>query len=293
MTTDNKKRVRFAPSPNGYLHLGHAYSALLNWKYAQDFNAEFLLRIEDIDVMRARPEFVEAIFDDLKWLGLDWPEPVLFQSTRFDTYQSALQSLIERDLVYPAFLSRKEINNFVTSYEKNGASWPKDPDGSPHYPGKCKELSSQGRQSRISNGDAHNWRMDMAAVINQIGSDVTWTEFDATHSSKEINATPQVWGDVVLARRDIPTSYHLSVVLDDAEQGVDFVIRGKDLYHSTSIHRVLQVLLDLPEPNYRHHELVMADEIKKLSKSDDAQSLKDLREKRGLMRQNVFELIRL
>lgn len=292
MITDIGKRVRFAPSPNGYLHIGHAYSAFRNWQFAQDHDAEFLLRIEDIDTTRSRLEFVEAIFEDLKWLGLDWPEPVLFQSTCFEAYQSALQSLIERGLVYPAFLSRKEINNLVAAYEKDGANWSKDPDGSPHYPGKCIELSNHERNLRISSGDAHNWRLDMKAVLALIGQDVTWTEFDAELNPTMIKAMPEAWGDVVIARRDIPTSYHLSVVLDDAEQGIDFVIRGKDLYHSTSIHRVLQILLDLPAPNYQHHDLIMADDISKLSKSDGAQSLKDLREKQDLTRDDLFKLIR-
>lgn len=291
MIRDIGKRVRFAPSPNGYLHLGHAYSALLNWAFAQDHGAEFVLRMEDIDITRSRPEFIDAIFEDLQWLGFKWTEPVLFQSTRFKTYQSALQSLIERGLVYPAFLSRKEINHLVATYEKSGACWPKDPDGSPYYPGKCKELSSQERRSRIANGDAHNWRLDMAAALELIGPDVIWTEFDAKHISTLIKAMPEAWGDVVIARRDIPTSYHLSVVLDDAEQGIDYIIRGKDLYHSTSIHRILQTLLDLSAPSYRHHDLIMADDISKLSKSDGAQSLRDLREKQGLTRENVLKLI--
>lgn len=293
MITNIGKRVRFAPSPNGYLHLGHAYSALCNWRFAQDHNAEFCLRIEDIDITRSRPEFVDAIFEDLKWLGLSWPEPVLFQSTRFDTYQFALKNLIDRDLVYPAFLSRKDINILIADYEKDGTIWPKDPDGSSHYPGKCRALSSKIRKSRISNGDAHNWRLDMSAVLKLIRQNASWAEYNMEHTPTLIKAMPQAWGDVVLARRDISTSYHLSVVLDDAEQGIDFVIRGKDLYHSTSIHRVLQILLDLPTPNYQHHDLIMADEISKLSKSDGAQSLKSLREKQGLTRENLFELIRL
>lgn len=293
MMRDIGKRVRFAPSPNGYLHLGHAYSAFCNWQFAQDNDAEFVLRIEDIDITRSRPEFIDTIFEDLKWLGLVWSEPVLFQSTRFDAYQLALEGLIERNLVYPAFLSRKEINNFVSEFERDGASWPKDPDGSAHYPNKCKGLSIQERNSRISNGDAYNWRLDMNAVLELIGQDVTWMEFSAELTSTAIKATPEAWGDVVIARRDIPTSYHLSVVLDDAEQGIDFVIRGGDLYHSTSIHRVLQILLDLPVTNYQHHELIMADEISKLSKSDGARSLKDLREKQNLTRKDIFELIRL
>lgn len=291
MITNIGKRVRFAPSPNGYLHLGHAHSALHNWQFAQDHDAEFLLRIEDIDITRSRPEFVDVIFEDLKWLGLEWPKPVLFQSTRFEVYQSTLQSLIESDLVYPAFLSRKQINDLVAMYEKDGASWPRDPDGSPHYPGKCKELSGQERNSRISNGDAHNWRLDMKAALGLTGQDVTWAEFNTDLNPTVVKAIPEAWGDVVIARRDIPTSYHLSVVLDDAAQGIDFVIRGKDLYYSTSIHRVLQILLDLPTPNYQHHELIMADDVSKLSKSDGAQSLKDLREQQGLTRKDIFEFI--
>lgn len=292
MITNIGKRVRFAPSPNGYLHIGHAYSAFQNWQFAQDHDAKFLLRIEDIDITRSRAEFVDGIFEDLKWLGFDWPEPVLFQSTRFDTYQSALATLVKRDLMYPAFLSRKEINNLVAVYEIDGASWPKDPDGSPLYPGKCKELSNQERNLRISNGDAHNWRLDMNAVLELIGQGVTWTELNAELNPSMIKAKPEAWGDVVIARRDIPTSYHLSVVLDDAEQDIDFIIRGKDLYNSTTIHRVLQILLDLPAPNYQHHELIMADEISKLSKSDGAQSLKDLREKQRQTPDGIFQLIR-
>ncbi|WP_162654758.1 tRNA glutamyl-Q(34) synthetase GluQRS [Lentilitoribacter sp. Alg239-R112] len=293
MITDIGKCVRFAPSSNGYLHRGHAYSALLNWQFSQDYDAEFLLRMEDIDITRSKPEFVDAIFEDLRWLGLDWPEPVLFQSSRFEAYQATLQNLIERDLVYPAFLSRKDINSLIAIYENDGIHWPIDPDGSPHYPGKCKELSRQERKLRILNGEAHNWRLDMRAVLDQLGQDVTWVEFNAELKPTKIEASPEAWGDVVIARRDIPTSYHLSVVLDDAEQGVDFVIRGKDLYHSTSIHRVLQILLNLPAPNYRHHDLIMADEHFKLSKSDGSQSLKDLREKKNLTRTQLLKLIHL
>lgn len=292
MVTDIGTRVRFAPSPNGYLHLGHAYSALCSWQFAQKHAAEFILRIEDIDILRSRPEFIDAIFKDMHWLGFGWPEPVLFQSTRFDAYQSALQQLIECDLVYPAFLSRKDIARRVADFEKDGAYWPRDPDGSPLYPPGCKELSIQERKTRIANGEGYNWRLDMQAALEAIEQDVTWTEFDNGYRATKIKAMPEVWGDVVLARRDIPTSYHLSVVLDDAVQGIDFVIRGKDLYHATSIHRVLQYLLDLPVPNYQHHDLIMADESSKLSKSDGALSLMELRENRGLTRQDVLALIR-
>lgn len=285
------KRLRFAPSPNGYLHLGHAYSAQVNWTLANLFGATCLLRIEDIDQGRTRADYVDAIFDDLAWLGFEWPEPVLFQSTRFDTYQKALDELIARNLVYPAFLSRKEIKQAVAQAESHGRQWPKDPDGSPIYPGQCKHLTASEREARIARGDAYNWRLDMAAALAQVNNDLFWQEMDEKLSLHPVKAEPEKWGDMVLARRDVPTSYHLSVVMDDAFQGIDCVVRGLDLYPATAIHCLLQYLLDLPRPIYHHHALIADKTMQKLSKSDGATSLKELREVNALSADDVRFLI--
>lgn len=305
MSTSIKNRLRFAPSPNGYLHLGHAYSALLNWSVADYVSGQCLLRIEDIDQSRFRPEYEAAIFEDLNWLGLDRPQPVMRQSDRFDAYQMALDQLIKDELVYPAFLSRRDISQKVSDIESSGPVWPKDPDGAPIYPGECRTLSNAERQSRIDRGDAFNWRLDMKAAVARIhtvsGHDLSWTELALLASGLDkvdpklaetiIKADPEQWGDVVLARRDVPTSYHLSVVLDDAMQEVNLIVRGTDLFASTSVHRVLQYLLQLPEPRYIHHKLIRDKNGRKLSKSDKDTSLRELRKNKGLTVQDVKKLI--
>lgn len=271
--------VRFAPSPNGLLHVGHARSALLNWRFARDHAGQFLVRIEDIDITRARREFETAIFEDLAWLGLDWIEPVRRQSDHFADYEAALAELRKLGLLYPAFLSRAKAAEKVRQADTEGRNWPRDPDGAPHYPGDDRSLSDVQRSRKIADGAPHAWRLDMRAALRQLGAPITWTELGSGPAGETgtIAADPSVWGDVVLARRDIPASYHLAVTVDDAIQGISDVIRGEDLFAATSVHRLLQWLLGLPAPNYRHHGLVLGGDGRKLSKSDGATSIAALR----------------
>ncbi|MBR2690181.1 MAG: tRNA glutamyl-Q(34) synthetase GluQRS [Aquamicrobium sp.] len=260
---------RFAPSPNGDLHLGHAYSALLNQQLANGNQARLLLRIEDIDTTRCTPEFEAAIYRDLEWLGLSWQEPVRRQSEHFGEYRAALERLIAEDLVYPAFMSRGDIRAFISDRERRGRDWPRDPDGAPLYPAVDKALSRKERSARIAEGMPFAWRLDVAAALSRVGTDLSWAEFENTSLSKtgHVQAQPQDWGDIVLARRDIPTSYHLSVVLDDALQGITHVVRGMDLFQATAVQRLLQELLGLPQPVYFHHRLILGPDGRKLSKS--------------------------
>jgi len=268
---------RFAPSPNGPLHLGHAYSALLNFDLARESGGRFLLRIEDIDQTRCRPEFEAAIYGDLAWLGLEWEVPVRRQSEHFDDYRRAVENLSEQGLVYPSFESRAEIAKLVAEQERQGA-WPRDPDGAPLYPGSAGQLSAAQRARLIDSGAPYALRLDMAAAIARAG-DLSWHEFGKGPNGEtgRIAASPQAWGDVVLARKQTPTSYHLSVVIDDALQGASEVVRGEDLFHATSVHRLLQYLLGLAEPAYRHHRLIRDEAGHKLSKSTGATGLRALR----------------
>jgi glutamyl-Q tRNA(Asp) synthetase len=268
---------RFAPSPNGYLHLGHACSAMLNFEMARGSGGKFLLRIEDIDATRCRPEFEAAIYEDLAWLGLTWEMPVRRQSEHFDAYREAIEKLSERGLIYPSFESRTEIARLAAEREAN-APWPRDPDGALLYPGDAKSLSSAERERLIASGAPYALRLDMAAACAQAG-DLGWTELgegsDGDHGA--VIAHPEAWGEVILARKEAPTSYHLSVVIDDALQGVTDVVRGRDLFWSTSVHRLLQSLLGLPQPVYRHHPLMTDASGQKLSKSTGSTGLRELR----------------
>jgi glutamyl-Q tRNA(Asp) synthetase len=224
--------LRFAPSPNGHLHLGHAYSALLNDDMARERNGRLLLRIEDIDTQRCRPEYETAIYEDLRWLGIAWEEPVRRQSEHSADYAAAIAKLEARGLLYPSFESRSEFA----------------------------------------------LRLAVDAALAQAGV-LTWRETGGGPQGQSglVTATPQRWGDVVLARKELPTSYHLSVVIDDALQGVTDVVRGQDLFWATAVHRLLQTLLGLPEPVYHHHRLILDDEGRKLSKASQATSLRELR----------------
>ncbi|MGJ4907110.1 tRNA glutamyl-Q(34) synthetase GluQRS [Bradyrhizobium sp. SZCCHNR1015] len=268
---------RFAPSPNGYLHLGHAYSALLNVRCAQQSGGRLLLRIEDIDPTRCRPEFEQAIYEDLAWLGITWEQPVRRQSEHLAEYRAALERLQGMGLVYPSFESRAEIARLVAQRDADGA-WPRDPDGAPLYPGTATSLSEARRAGLMAGGVPYALRLDMAAAIARVGR-LAWDEHGAGPSgeSGRVEARPEAWGDVVLARKETPTSYHLSVVLDDVLQGVTEVVRGQDLFHATSVHRLLQVLLGLPAPAYRHHQLIRDAQGHKLSKSTQATGLRALR----------------
>ena len=266
---------RFAPSPNGFLHLGHAYSALRNFDAARASGGRLLLRIEDIDTVRCRPEFEAAIYQDLAWLGIVWEQPARRQSEHFADYRSAIEKLSARGLIYPSFESRAEIARLVAQRQTN-ALWPRDPDGAPLYPGVAKLLAPDERARRLASGVPHALRLDMAAACAQAG-DLGWTEHGEGPETGAVAARPQAWGDVILARKETPTSYHLCVAVDDALQGVTEVVRGADLFWSTSVHRLLQRLLDLPQPVWRHHRLILDDEGRKLSKSTDATALRELR----------------
>ncbi|MBZ9978737.1 tRNA glutamyl-Q(34) synthetase GluQRS [Mesorhizobium sp. BR-1-1-10] len=260
---------RFAPSPNGELHLGHAYSALLNQKLANTSGGRLLLRIEDIDTTRCAPEFEAGMIADLKWLGFDWERPVRRQSEHFAEYGTVLGRLIREELVYPAFMSRGEIRAFIADGEKRGRDWPRDPDGVPLYPPADKALSMKERKRRIAENAPFAWRLDVGAAMARAGRDLAWAEFsDGTLSTTHsVEARPQDWGDVIVARRDIPTSYHLAVVIDDALQGVSHVVRGQDLFSATGVQRLLQEILGLQPPAYFHHRLILGPDGRKLSKS--------------------------
>jgi glutamyl-Q tRNA(Asp) synthetase len=268
---------RFAPSPNGYLHLGHALSALLNHDLARQAGGRLLLRIEDIDATRCRPEFEAAIVEDLEWLGIAWETPVRRQSEHLTLYRDAVDKLSALGLIYPSFESRAEIARLVMLREANGP-WPRDPDGAPLYPGTAKSLSADERAKLLESGAPTALRLDMAAACARAG-ELDWTEQGDGPDGQTgtVTARPQAWGDVILARKETPTSYHLSVVIDDALQGVTDVVRGRDLFWSTSVHRLLQQLLDLPQPVYRHHRLVLDAAGQKLSKSTSATALRELR----------------
>jgi glutamyl-Q tRNA(Asp) synthetase len=256
---------RFAPSPTGRLHLGHAYSALLAHDYARDRGGRFLLRIEDIDPGRARPEHVEGIIEDLGWLGLAWDGEVLFQSRRRQLYAEALDRLKGQSLVYPCFCTRSAIAAEIAA----SASAPHGPDG-PLYPGTCRRLPPEERARRTAS-EPHAWRLDVAHAAALAGP-LYWHDGDT-----EVLAEPEAAGDVVLARKDAPTSYHLAVTVDDAAQGVTDVVRGRDLYAATDIHRLLQALLGLPTPHYHHHPLLLDEEGRRLAKRTGAPALADLR----------------
>ena len=268
---------RFAPSPNGYLHLGHALSALINFDMAGASSGQFLLRIEDIDRTRCRPQFEQAIYEDLEWLGLTWEAPVRRQSAHFDDYRAALARLDGLGLLYPSFESRGEIARMVAERDAQGG-WPRDPDGAPLYPGNAHSLSVKERAARMQSGARFALRLDMKAALARVES-LSFTEIGAGPSGETgtLVAQPQVWGDVMLARRELPTSYHLSVVIDDAVQGVTQVVRGRDLFFATGVHRLLQALLGLREPIYHHHRLILDEQGRKLSKSTAATSLRALR----------------
>ena len=276
---------RFAPSPNGYLHLGHAFSALLNADKAKAADGRMLLRIEDIDETRCRPEYETAIYEDLAWLGLRWEEPVWRQSQHYADYQAALGRLQTMGLTYRAYESRTEIARAAIGH---------DPDGAPLFPGRHNTLlSTAERTHRIDTGKPYAVRLDVAAALKRVGP-LLWTETGTgpAGESGAVAANPAAWGDVILARKETPTSYHLAVVVDDAAQGVTDVVRGQDLFHATSMHRLLQALLGLPQPRYHHHRLVLDTDGKKLSKSTSATGLRELRS-RGLNPTDIRKLVGL
>lgn len=272
--------TRFAPSPTGWLHLGHAYAAL--FAYEQAAGGRFLIRLEDIDGTRARPEYVGAIFEDLAWLGLEWEEPVRRQSDHFDDYRSALKRLEAVGVLYPCFCTRREIQEEIA----RAGNAPQGPDG-PLYPGTCRGRSAEERGQRMAAGEQYALRLDVARAVGLVSGDLEWTD----RGRGTFKAQPAVSGDVVLARKDTPASYHLAVVVDDALQGITLVTRGEDLLEATHLHRLLQALLGLPVPEWRHHGLITDENGKRLAKRDDARSLRSLREA-GWTPERVREEIR-
>ncbi|HMO30995.1 tRNA glutamyl-Q(34) synthetase GluQRS [Enterovirga sp.] len=271
----NPATFRFAPSPNGRLHLGHAYSALLNERFARGAGGRLLLRIEDIDPGRTREEHVRAICEDLAWLGLAWEKPVRRQSRHLADYAAAAERLRGGGLLYPCFCSRAEV---ARNAARLGAAAPRDPDGAFLYPGTCRALSREEAATRIAAGERAAWRLDMARARLAAPAPLSWRRFGLDFGEEEVRARPEGWGDAVLVRRDTPTSYHLSVVVDDALQGITHVVRGRDLEAATDLHRLLQALLGLPRPLYHHHALVRDEAGAKLAKSAGSASLADLRE---------------
>lgn len=259
--------TRFAPSPTGHLHLGHAHSALFGWRAARAAGGRFLLRIEDIDPVRCRPAFEHDLMEDLAWLGLDWEMPVRRQSEHGDDYRAALDRLEGLGVLYPCFCTRKAIEGEIA----RAAHAPHGPDG-PLYPGICRSLSEAERAARRVTGQAYALRLDVARAVARVGP-LAWFDRDAGRQA----ATPEVHGDIVLARKDVPTSYHLSVTVDDHLQGVTRVTRGVDLFHATHVHRLLQALLGYDPPEYHHHRLLTNARGERLAKRDHAQSLRALR----------------
>ncbi|HVZ05599.1 tRNA glutamyl-Q(34) synthetase GluQRS [Hyphomicrobium sp.] len=268
--------TRFAPSPNGFLHVGHALSAIIAHDLARRSGGRFLLRIEDIDLERRRPEFVSGIFEDLSWLGLTWEEPVLVQSQHFKSYLAAADKLIAMGLLYPCFASRSEI---IAAADPQKT----DPHGVLLYPGLWKGASAERVGARMAEGDTPALRLNMDGAMQALrrkrgDKPLTFTEVAEDGSRQTIIAEPERWGDAIIVRKDVPASYHLSVVVDDARQGVTHVTRGKDLFAATDLQRLLQELLDLPEPVYSHHRVICWADGRKLSKSNHDMGLRALRE---------------
>jgi glutamyl-Q tRNA(Asp) synthetase len=255
--------TRFAPSPTGSLHLGHAWAALRAWEEAQAGGGQMLLRMEDIDTTRCREHYAAGIFEDLHWLGLSWPEPVWRQSTRMAHYRAAMERLEALDVVYPCFCTRRELAAIDA---------PQGPDG-PLYTGACRRLSREERAARRAAGEHFSLRLDSARASRLTGP-LTWIDLDRGMQA----CLPEQCGDVVLARKDIATSYHLAVTVDDAAQNITVVTRGEDLFGSTHVHRLLQALLGLPVPVWRHHRLVCDASGQRLAKRDDARSIRSYRE---------------
>jgi len=283
---------RFAPSPNGLLHLGHALSALDGYQKATRAGGRFLVRIEDIDQARCREDYVAAIFEDLEWLGLKWETPVLRQSLHFSRYRAAAQALLDLGLLYRCFATRSDIASAAAA---SPAGF--DPDGAPLYPGLHKGLAQSEIDRRLARDEPFALRIDMEKAMRMAAqkcepSPLTFTEAADDGSERAIPARPETWGDAVIVRKDTPASYHLSVVADDAAQGVTHVTRGQDLYAATGLHRLLQVLLDLPEPVYAHHRLLLAEDGRKLAKSAGDSSLRELRA-RGVTADAVREMLQL
>lgn len=275
--------TRFAPSPTGFLHIGHAYSALFAYEAARQTGGRFLLRLENIDRQRCRPEFEHAIQEDLAWLGLDWDEPVRRQSDHMEIYREALAALVEMGVVYPCFCTRRQIRMEV---EEAGRA-PHGPAGELLYPGICRALDEDERARRIRRGEPFAWRLDVGRALALTGP-LAWFDYRAGW----VEADPAVLGDVVIARKDVPTSYHLAVTVDDHLQGVTLVTRGEDLFHTTHVHRLLQALLGLGTPRYYHHNLIADSRGQRMAKRNRAVTLRHLRDL-GRSPEDIWQLLGL
>jgi glutamyl-Q tRNA(Asp) synthetase len=263
--------TRFAPSPTGHLHLGHARAALIAWHRARRANGRFLLRIEDIDPGRCRPEYFSAIVEDLDWLGIHWDGDIRRQSAHLPEYRAVLDHLASRDLIYPCFCTRAAIKREISA----SAGAPHAPDGSPVYPGTCRNLPPDQRAERIHNNAPHAWRLNMTQAIAAVPDRLSFTEHGL-----ETSCQPQAFGDIVLARSDAPASYHLCVTHDDAAQGITLVTRGTDLLAATHLHRLIQALMGWPAPAYEHHSLLTDTTGRRLAKRDKALTLREMRDQR-------------
>ncbi len=275
--------TRFAPSPTGFLHVGHAYSALFAYEAAQRSAGRFLVRMEDIDPQRCRQEFERAILDDLLWLGIRWSGGVRHQSSNLETYGKAVDRLRQASLIYPCFCTRQQIRSEIAESSRA----PHGPSGEMLYPGICKQLSEVDQARRILSGERYAWRLDVAKAVAKTGP-LEWFDY----REGEVPAEPEKLGDVIIARKDAPTSYHLAVTLDDHLQGVTLVTRGQDLFHATHIHRLLQSLLGLRTPRYYHHNLILDHAGQRLAKRNRALTVRHLRE-RNTKPDDVWRLLNL
>ncbi len=301
----SKPVFRFAPSPTGLLHAGHAFSALYNQKICRAYNGRMLLRIENTDLSRCRQEYEDAIVEDLHWIGFEWEGEARRQSDHFDHYSKVLKRLIRARLIYPSFMSRGEIKQAVLRLELNGIDWAKDPDGVAHYPGLERDENQQELENRCLQAEDFAWRLDHRAVLHNLkkkrADEIYWQELLWREPAHLLNSVTGLkvheepcnlaqWGDVVLARKYIPARYHLACVIDDGLQGVTHVVRGRDLFAATSIHRFLQQVLEIPAPIYCHHGLIEDPTGKKLAKSRGSQTIRELREA-GISRMELYEMI--
>lgn len=288
-----KYNTRFAPSPNGYLHLGHAFSAIVGQNLANKNNGKFFLRIEDIDTGRCKRDFEDSIYDDLAWLKIKYEKNVRRQSEFFSNYESYIRRLRDLDLIYPCWASRSEIKKEIKKNLDSLSSWPIDPDGQYIYPGIYKEISKLKKSNMMLSGLDFSWRLDVNKAIayaqEKYGKKITYNEIGLEPKGKKI-IEPSLYGDFVIGRKEMPTSYHLSVTVDDAEQGINLITRGLDLYPATSIHRLLQIILNLPETSWYHHNLLREGGGIKLAKSNNSTSIKSLREK-GISREKILSMV--
>jgi len=290
--TGEQAVLRFAPSPTGELHIGHALSAVTTWRWAERLGGRFLVRIEDIDTGRAREHLIDQIFDDLTWLGLSWETPVMRQSAHFAVYAAHAETLRQMGLLYPCFATRSEIRTAVEGLGRDGLC---DPDGSPLYPGLHKTLFGSEVERRCARGETFALRLDMERALARAeeitgSSTIDYRALDEDGAARTVTADPARWGDAVIVRKDVPASYHLAVVVDDHRQGVTHVTRGRDLEAATDLHRLLQILLGFDAPRYHHHRLLTDADGNKLAKRAGAESLRALRGK-GLTRDDVMALI--